>query len=305
MGNFWDAFVFRVCVGLGEGFFAGFRTAADILRTAHQLRLLDVARLDDLSVLLIVLTCSSSGPLHEEAVQAHSLFVRVGGRQVPKDDLPITLAGRDHASVGSEGQRGNRAGLTLLQGGKHLPGGRLVKADGSAGGIGVPVPIHAAEAGGQDLAVGAESEGANPPGRSAKVTVFFPVATSQSWTGQDLPPVASILPSGLNAKSQRFRCPSKMARTLGRPGSNGAAKPEVSHSNTTAAAVHAAVLIALFHRHMLGESRWGCPLGPPLPFHLDGLLVAACCATALTVALLASLVPARQAACLPVVRALP
>jgi hypothetical protein len=71
MGKFWDAFVFRVCVGLGEGFFAGFRTAADVLRAAHRLRLLDVAGLDDLSVLLIVLTCPSGSPLHEEAVREY------------------------------------------------------------------------------------------------------------------------------------------------------------------------------------------------------------------------------------------
>ncbi len=45
-------------------------------------------------------------------------------------------------------------------------------------------------------------------------------------------------------------------------------------------------------------------LGPPLPFHLDGLILAGSCIAALAVALLASLVPARQAARLPVVRAL-
>jgi putative ABC transport system permease protein len=45
-------------------------------------------------------------------------------------------------------------------------------------------------------------------------------------------------------------------------------------------------------------------LGPPLPFHLDGLVLAGCCTTALAVALLASLIPAHHAARLAVVRAL-
>jgi putative ABC transport system permease protein len=45
-------------------------------------------------------------------------------------------------------------------------------------------------------------------------------------------------------------------------------------------------------------------LGPPLPFRLDGPVLAGSCTTALAVALLASLVPARRAARLPVVRAL-
>jgi hypothetical protein len=69
MGNFWDDFVFRVCIGLGEQFFPGFRTACNLLRTAHQLNLLDVGRLNDLSLLLIILTCPTDWALHEEAAQ--------------------------------------------------------------------------------------------------------------------------------------------------------------------------------------------------------------------------------------------
>jgi hypothetical protein len=76
MGNFWDAFVFRIWAGLGEHNHSGFATAAELLVLAHRLRLLMPAELNDLSILLILLTCPGDSALHHEAnneYQARSL----------------------------------------------------------------------------------------------------------------------------------------------------------------------------------------------------------------------------------------
>jgi putative ABC transport system permease protein len=64
-----------------------------------------------------------------------------------------------------------------------------------------------------------------------------------------------------------------------------------------AGAVAGVVLAYVIHR----GSAW---LGPALPFHIDGVLLAGCCSAALAVALLAAVLPARQASRLEVARAL-
>jgi hypothetical protein len=67
VGDFWDVFVFRVWAGMGEGYSTGFRSAAAVLRLAHRQHLFTVSTLNDLSLLLLVLTCSDGCALHEEA----------------------------------------------------------------------------------------------------------------------------------------------------------------------------------------------------------------------------------------------
>jgi hypothetical protein len=69
---FWDAFVFRVFAGLGEDcFIPGFAAAADVLEAAADAELLGVADLNDLSVLLILLTCPPTSRLHRAAAQRY------------------------------------------------------------------------------------------------------------------------------------------------------------------------------------------------------------------------------------------
>jgi hypothetical protein len=64
MGNFWDTFVFRVCSGLGENLFPqGYNDAAEVLLFADRLGLLDLATLNDLSILLILMTCPAGSSL--------------------------------------------------------------------------------------------------------------------------------------------------------------------------------------------------------------------------------------------------
>jgi hypothetical protein len=67
MDDFWDAFVFRVWSGMGEHHARGFPTAVKILERAHELKLLPVADLNELSLLLILLTCLPGRPLHDDA----------------------------------------------------------------------------------------------------------------------------------------------------------------------------------------------------------------------------------------------
>jgi hypothetical protein len=71
MDDFWDAFVFRVWSGMGEHHPRGFPTAAKVLEQAHRLHLLPVVDLNDLSLLLILLTCPVGRPLHEDAARVY------------------------------------------------------------------------------------------------------------------------------------------------------------------------------------------------------------------------------------------
>lgn len=60
MGEFWDAFVFRVWAGLGEGHHPGFQASASLMCLAFQLGLLSPTGLNDLSLVLILLTIDSA-----------------------------------------------------------------------------------------------------------------------------------------------------------------------------------------------------------------------------------------------------
>ena len=71
MGDFWDTFVFRVCMGLNEGFFPGFRRATVVLHFAYGKAFFNVPQLTDLSILLIVLTCPTNSQLHQEAAREY------------------------------------------------------------------------------------------------------------------------------------------------------------------------------------------------------------------------------------------
>src|SRR5438128_1941196 len=86
MDPFWDRFVYRVSLGLGEGCFRpGFPIAAEVLRTAFESRMELIPQLNDLSRLLILLTCPSDYAAHEAADQAY----RGAGREWWRDGLAL------------------------------------------------------------------------------------------------------------------------------------------------------------------------------------------------------------------------
>jgi hypothetical protein len=101
--NFWNSFIFRVVVGLGEGEQDGWLNGGDLLRLAAERGLLEVGpSLNDLSVLLLWLTCPIDSPLQEAAVRQwdervrHLSGDRVGARlhewTVLREALPPHLA---------------------------------------------------------------------------------------------------------------------------------------------------------------------------------------------------------------------
>lgn len=71
MGNFWDHFVFRVCIGLGEDHHEGFRRSVPVLEQAYDSSLLSIEELNHLSVLLLLLVCPSESPLGQAAFEEH------------------------------------------------------------------------------------------------------------------------------------------------------------------------------------------------------------------------------------------
>jgi hypothetical protein len=122
MGNFWDVFVFRVCAGLYESYpFGGARTARGILTLARQLGLLDLSRLNDLSLLLIVLTCEDGRPIQQEAYQLAVARGLTSPRPwaILREALPPRLT--DLLLLGNAGQPRQRAVVSGVLATLYLP----------------------------------------------------------------------------------------------------------------------------------------------------------------------------------------
>ncbi|HEY7310986.1 MAG TPA: hypothetical protein VH643_16600 [Gemmataceae bacterium] len=113
MGNFWDQFVFRVCVGLGEEHFPeGFASAASLIGQAHRLGRLPMDRLNDLSLLLIVLVCPDAAAAHQQAFAEADRRGLLKSRQtwaVLREALPPRLT--DLLLIGHADEGGRRKGL--------------------------------------------------------------------------------------------------------------------------------------------------------------------------------------------------
>ena len=79
---FWDAFVFRVLRGLGEGHFVGYPHAVAVLERARERGLLVIdQQLDPLTITLLLLACPVGAPLHDAALAVQ------GDR--PRDPLDV------------------------------------------------------------------------------------------------------------------------------------------------------------------------------------------------------------------------
>jgi hypothetical protein len=85
MPPFWDQFVFRTYATFGENYSPGLHTAARLLQLAADRQLLPLADLDDLSLTLLVLTCTADLPVRRQAEEL------LRQRRVPAADLGDAL----------------------------------------------------------------------------------------------------------------------------------------------------------------------------------------------------------------------